>query len=194
MGRPVWRDVLEWVQLGPVERRANRAQGEAEPGLTLRIWERVAAKEAARRVDLARGLPPVYPADLVVDTGADGRPALRSLLEPDRRDLPSIAFGSAAGVAVALASIDPARRLGVAVRRVETAPEAPEERGVRLACAKEAASNATGAGGDDAEVLDADGAMGNVLLRIDEAGAVRCGTARRGEYVWAWAVVEGGEA
>jgi hypothetical protein len=193
MGRPVWRDVLEWVQLGPAERRANRALGEAEPGLTLRIWERVAAKEAARRVDLARSRPAVYPADLVIDNGPDGRPVVRSLVEPGRRDQPSVAFGSAEGVAVALSSADPTRRLGVAVRRVEAGLEAREENAVRLACAREAASGAVGTVGVDWDVLDADAERGSVILRLPGAGVARCGTARRGEYVWAWAVVERGE-
>ena len=31
MAKPVWGDVLEWVQLSPEERAANRALGEAEP-------------------------------------------------------------------------------------------------------------------------------------------------------------------
>ena len=71
-------DVLEWIELDPAECAANRARGETEPGLTLRIWGRIAAKEAARRLREAQGVSPVYPADLVIESDAHGRPVLRA--------------------------------------------------------------------------------------------------------------------
>src|SRR3954452_15248658 len=107
MGKPVWRDVLEWVQLGPDERAANRARGESEPALSLRIWGRTAAKEAVRRLWIGRGEPPVYPADLMIDSDPNGRPRLRSLLEPERDDFPAVSIAHTEGVAVAIAALDP---------------------------------------------------------------------------------------
>ena len=58
MSRPVWRDVLEWVQLGPEERAACRAIPGPDARRTLRLWGRIAAKEAARRLWADRGGPP----------------------------------------------------------------------------------------------------------------------------------------
>ncbi len=59
MGRPVWRDVLEYNQLGPVERTAHWAEGGPDDQRSRRLWARIAAKEAARRIDgaLDRGRP-----------------------------------------------------------------------------------------------------------------------------------------
>ncbi len=107
MGKPVWRDVLEWVQLGPEERAACRSLPGPEARRTLRLWGRIAAKEAARRLWADRGGPPVYPADLVLAPDPRGRPRLRSLIEPERDDLPAISIAHAEGVAVALAALGP---------------------------------------------------------------------------------------
>ena len=214
MGKPVWRDVLEWVQLSPDERRANHAPGEAEPAFSRRIWERVAAKEAARRLCLDRGEAPVYPADLVIEPKADGRLALRSLTEPGHDDLPSVAFASADGVALAVAADGPGLGLGVAVervdsdegeravgaarewleRRTEPGPDR-EEWDRRLGCAAVAARRALGlgprGGGAGVEPFEVDVRTGAVVFHADAPGGpVRCTTARRGEYVWAWACVE----
>ena len=61
MARPVWRDVLEWTQLGPEERSACLGLGASETRRTHRLWGRVAAKEAARRIWRAAGHPARYP-------------------------------------------------------------------------------------------------------------------------------------
>ncbi len=63
MGRPVWRDVLEQVQLGPDERAVYLALPGPDLRRTHRLWGRIAAKEAARRLwldrgQLARSIPP----------------------------------------------------------------------------------------------------------------------------------------
>ncbi len=76
MGRPVWRDVLEHVQLGPDERRDYLALGGPDLRRTHRLWGRIAAKEAARRIELARGLAPSYPADLIITPDEWGQPIL----------------------------------------------------------------------------------------------------------------------
>ena len=68
MARPVWRDVLECTQLGPEERAACLALGGPETRRTHRLWGRIAAKEAARRIWRAAGDPARYPADLAVES------------------------------------------------------------------------------------------------------------------------------
>jgi hypothetical protein len=121
LGRPIWRDVLEWVQLGPAERLEARSPGLSEREWTMRLWERVAAKEAARRLWLEQGGPAVYPADLAVEAGRDGGHRLRSLAEPSRGDLPTIALARAEGVALALAAADPGARVGVGIEPIPAA-------------------------------------------------------------------------
>jgi len=189
MGKPVWRDVLACVQLGPDERAADRARVEDGPGLSLsgRVRGRTAAKEAARRLWLARGGEPVYPADLALEGDPDGSPRLRSLAEPGRTDLPAVAVAHAEGVAVALASLDPSARLGVAVARLGAGED---EREARLRCAREAVLMAAGEGAD---VVGVDPSDGGAVVR---AGGVsyRCVTARRGDHVWAWTNLERAKA
>ena len=50
MGRPVWRDVLEHTQLGPLERATYLAESGPAQRRSQRLWGRIAAKEAARRL------------------------------------------------------------------------------------------------------------------------------------------------
>ena len=118
MGKPVWRDVMEWAHLGPSERASARALGGPEPRLTARIWGRIAAKEAARRLWVGQGAAPSFPADLAIEPDSRGRPRLRSLIEPDRADMPAVSIAHSEGVAVALAALDPETRLGIDVERV----------------------------------------------------------------------------
>jgi acyl transferase domain-containing protein/phosphopantetheinyl transferase (holo-ACP synthase) len=167
MGRPVWRDVLEHVQIGPDERAEYLALPGPDSRRTDRLWGRIAAKEAARRLWLDRGGEPVYPADLIVVHDRLGRPYLRSRLEPGRADLPSISIAHVEGVAVALACVDPASRIGIDVEpivdrssRFEATAFLLGERGLldrwsgpersewvaRFWCAKEAVAKATGRG------------------------------------------------
>jgi phosphopantetheinyl transferase (holo-ACP synthase) len=191
MGRPIWRDVLEHVQLGPDERAAYLALPGPDLRRTHRLWGRIAAKEAARRLRLDRGHPPEYPADLIVERDRLGRSLLRSRLEPGSQDLPSLSIGHVDGVAVALACDDPAGHPGIDVEPIversstfETTAFLPGERSIlgdrsgderaewvaRLWCAKEAVAKATGLGFVDgpsgAEVVMAnpDGSIG-VRLR-----------------------------
>jgi phosphopantetheinyl transferase len=161
MGKPVWRDVLEWVQLGPEERAAFRALRGSEARLTLRLWGRIAAKEAARRLWAEQGEPPVYPADLAIEPDSRGRPRLRSLLDPARDDLPAISIAHTEGVALAIAALDPKKRVGIDVERVSgfEEPEFSEgerdllarmdvparaEWAARFWCAREAVAKASG--------------------------------------------------
>ncbi len=186
MGRPVWRDVLEHVQLGPDERAALLAPPGPDARRTDRLWGRIAAKEAARRLWLDRGHPPVYPADLLVDRDPLGRPSLRSRAEPGRDDLPAVSIAHVEGVAVALACSDPARAVGIDVepiversRSFEATAFLPGERALldgrppsgraewvaRLWCAKEAAAKATGLG-------FVEGPSGVEVVAIGDGGAV----------------------
>jgi phosphopantetheinyl transferase len=167
MGRPVWRDVLEWVQLGPEERAALGSSGGNPTRATLRLWGRIAAKEAVRRLWLEQGGAAVFPADFAIDTDAHGRPTLRSLLETERQDLPAISIAHTDGVAVAIASLDPSARVGIDVERLversagfeanalldsertlldALAPSQRAEWVARIWCAKEAVGKATAFG------------------------------------------------
>ena len=114
MGRPVWRDVLEQTQLGPAERLEHLAMGGSEEVRSRRLWGRIAAKEAARRLWQAEGRAPTYPADLAI-VHDRSRPILTRLDAPDDRSLPSIVIDDAEGVAVAIAVRDPNARPGIAV-------------------------------------------------------------------------------
>lgn len=167
MGRPVWRDVLEQTQLGPIERAAYLAHPGPDLRRTHRLWGRIAAKEAARRIWVEQGGPPVYPADLAIEPDTQGKPWLRSLAEPGRPDLPAVSIGHADGVAVALAAVDPDARIGVDVEPIversagfEALAFTPDERSQldrfaaadraewasRFWCAKEALAKSTGLG------------------------------------------------
>jgi phosphopantetheinyl transferase (holo-ACP synthase) len=167
MARPVWRDVLEHVQLGPDERAAYLALPGPDPRRTDRLWGRIAAKEAARRLWLDRGQPPVYPADLLIEPDSLGRPVLRSRPGSGHGELPSLSIAHVDGVAVALASLDPSARPGIDVEPIversatfEATAFLPGERAIlgdregddraewvaRIWCAKEAVAKATGQG------------------------------------------------
>jgi phosphopantetheinyl transferase (holo-ACP synthase) len=197
MGRPVWRDVLEWIQCGPEERAALGALPGPERRKTLRLWGRVAAKEAARRTWAARGEPPTYPTDLAIEPDDRGRPRLISLIEPDA-ETPAVSIAHAEGVAVALAVADPRTRVGIDVERIAGRDEGFEavafseaERAIldrtpessraewlaRLWCAKEAAAKATGMGLADGprgvEIIEAD-TTGEVRVRLGPALAAGC--------------------
>ncbi len=97
MGKPVWRDVLEWVQLGPAERRVNRELSGSDQDFTHRLWERVAAKEAARRILLQQGEAALYPADLELIVDERGSASLRSLVAPGRSDSAASGHGDGRG-------------------------------------------------------------------------------------------------
>jgi acyl transferase domain-containing protein len=161
MGRPVWRDVLEHTQLGPRERASFLATGEPDSRRTHRLWGRIAAKEAARRLWQKTGGLPSYPADLVISDEPGSRPRFTRVVEPDDASLPAIAIADCDGVAVALAALEQAARPGIAVAAIAageenflasafTAPErsllarlAPASRVewiARLWCAKQAAA------------------------------------------------------
>ena len=216
MGKPVWRDVLEWVQLSPAEREANRALGETEPGLSLRIWGRVAMKEAARRLWLDQGLSPVFPADLAIEDTPDGHPRVRPVVPEFHAPAVHVVVAEAEGVVVAAGTLDPALRLGLAVERLEgrsdsrgasfsidelgwldlnTAPgSAREEWATRFGAAKAAVTNAlAGQVGGSVIVTDADRETGELTVGAAVTGGeslLKVSTARRGDCVWAFTSCE----
>lgn len=116
--KPVWRDVLEQTMLSPFERESLMGPRGPELRRTLRLWGRIAAKEAVRRIWIDQGLDPVYPADLEISPDEHGRPWLRSLVEPDRDSLPLVSIAHTDGVAVALAVTSMTARLGIDVERI----------------------------------------------------------------------------
>ena len=85
MGRPVWRDVLEFTQLGPDERAAYLDPAGTEERRSQRLWGRIAAKEAARRLWNDEGLSAVYPADLAILADPHARPLLTHWQTPPWR-------------------------------------------------------------------------------------------------------------
>ncbi len=220
MGRPVWRDVLEQTQLGPAERAEHLALGGSEDVRSRRLWGRIAAKEAARRLWRAEGRGATYPADLAIVTDERGRPILTRVDYPSDRTLPSIAIAEAGGVAVAVAvaAREPRARPGIAVATIPVRPDGPEEPvfsagerallsgwsgparfewAVRFRCAKQAAIQAAGtgfaAGTIAAEVVRVDQPSGTLHVRLDSMSArpLRVASARRGEYAWALTLREG---
>jgi hypothetical protein len=214
MGRPVWRDVLEHTQLGPEERAEHLQVGGPEDIRSRRLWSRIAAKEAARRLWSDEGRGPTYPADLAVAADEAGRSIVLRVDDPRDRSLPSVAIADAEGVAVAIAVRDPRIRPGIAVASIAGEPAltpgertllarwpAPEqsEWSVRFRCAREAAIRAAGAGFATglpaAEVVRLDESSGAVQVRIAsiESSPIRVTTGRRGEYAWAWTLGEGVE-
>jgi acyl transferase domain-containing protein len=118
MGRPVWRDVLEQTQLGPAERAAFLASPGTDRERTHRLWGRIAAKEAARRLWQAAGHPATYPADLAVSDPENDSPRLTQLGQASGPSVPAIALAHCDGVALALAASDPAARPGIEVSSI----------------------------------------------------------------------------
>ena len=220
MGRPVWRDVLEATQLGPAERAEHLAPGDPEQIRSHRLWGRIAAKEAARRIWRSEGRGPSYPSDLAIVDDDRGRPILTRVDAPADRSLPAIAIAEAEGVAVAIAARDPRARVGIDVELISDRPGGfeesrftPGERALlarwsgsaradwitRFGCARAAAARAVGTG-------PAGGAHAAEVVRVDEPGGVlhvrpgptiteplRVASARRGDYAWAWTLVGGVE-
>jgi acyl transferase domain-containing protein len=189
MARPVWREVLEQTQLAPMERAAGLAMDEPDRQRTHRIWGRVAAKEAVRRLWLADGGPPRYPADLTIEPDRNGKLRLRDLAEPDLHDVPAIAIAHDGGAAFALAARDPSRLPGVGIQSIEDRADGFDESSLtagersllsqrlletrrewiaRIGCAKQAAARAIGleVGGRPAycEVVSIDDESGEVSV------------------------------
>jgi hypothetical protein len=191
MSRPVWRDVLGAVQLAPEELQARDHMGGLQARRAQWLRGRVAAKEAARRLWLAAGESPRYPADLAIRAADDsGAIRLCDLAEPDRADLPALSIAHAEGLAVALAVRDPAARAGIDVEPVRDA----DERAARHRAASRAAANAFGHPPDEAEhiatVAAFDEATGEASVRLRGAATIRVRTARRDDHIWAWTLGE----
>lgn len=194
-GKPIWRDVLEWVQLGPEERAAVSACVGSEREATLELWRRVAAKEAIQRWLKSRGAPMVFPADMVLELDAQhGERSVRFLGDLSQSHRPLVAMASSERVALALATFDQGTRPGVALVSLENFPSelpnqdegrllepfatSPHQRlewMARLSCAKQAYLNAMGGNPDrspcDLEVSRVDDATGEVFVALrSEAG------------------------
>ena len=124
MGRPVWRDVLECVQLSPQERQGCLKPTGDERLRSLRLWGRIAAKEAARRIWLAAGEPPVFPVDITIEPDVTGRPVLHSRRNPERDDMPAVSIAYTDGVAVGIAAPDSKAHLGIDIVSLEQGSDA----------------------------------------------------------------------
>jgi len=220
MARPVWRDVLECTQLGPEERLSCPELGGSEDRRTHRLWGRVAAKEAARRIWQASGQPSRYPADLAIESIPDGRPILVDRARPDDHQMPVISIAHVEGLVVALAARHADSRPGIDVVSLCGTPEAadpmrvsvgerallsrvPEEArhewAMRLRAARQAAAKAVGIGPgsaeDHAEVRSFEIDSCDVIVEVRQAGGstgepLIVRTERRGDHVWAWTLGE----
>ncbi len=169
MGRPVWRDVLEQTQLGPEERAVFLADGgyRAAAIATALGSNRGQGGRPAALGRRAAGRP-TYPADLAIVADEHGRPRLthRGTARLEAA-LPAISIAHADGVAVALAALDPAARVGIDVEPIVDRPAELRSLGIhagracaagslagpsraewvaRFWCAKEAAAKASGLG------------------------------------------------
>jgi acyl transferase domain-containing protein/phosphopantetheinyl transferase len=222
MGRPVWRDVLEQIQLSPEERQRLTFKADEDTQRTLDLWARIAAKEAARRLWLTEGALPVYPADLSIQTNARGRILLRSRLEPNRDDLPALSMAHTEGVAIALAARSSQARIGIDVAHIDPKYQrsltprdqavistiSPDQRrswATRLHCARQAVAKATGEAAaldpTSVEIVSFDPDSGTVAVRLGSTLVPSCpdlahrpisaDTSLRGEFAWAWTLLEG---
>ncbi len=194
MGRPVWRDVLEHIQLGPQERAEFLATAGSDRRRGHQLWGRIAAKEATRRLWQVAGRAATYPADLAILGAGHARYRLIHLGQPDDPSSPAISIADCDGVAVALAALDPTARVGIDVTEIVDRPESflaatfsSHERSLlchwqgatrmewvaRFWCAKQAAAKAAGveaaAGPGVAEVDWVDENSGAVDVRLAPA-------------------------
>ncbi len=224
MAKPVWRDVLEATQLSDVERSGCLRPEGHDGRRTLRLWGRIAAKEAVRRVWLAEGSPAVYPADLTIEPDALGKPRLTDGPITDAWK-PDVSIAHVEGVAVAIAARQSGSRVGIDIEPIversssfETLAFSDDERKLlddvlhdlraewiaRFWCAKEAAAKAVGegliGGPKTVAVVSADWRSGVVNVgpgsEFGEACSkslaelIRVQTCKRGNFAWAWAVLE----
>jgi acyl transferase domain-containing protein len=130
MARPIWRDVLERIQLCPEEQAACLDLEDSRVERAHWLWSRIAAKEAARRLWLAAGDPPRFPADLEIKGGKDRSPRLHDLARPERDDLPAISIARSEGIVVALAARDPDTPVGIDIEVILESCSEPDFRSI----------------------------------------------------------------
>jgi hypothetical protein len=183
MGKPVWRDVLEWISLGPEERRRNHAWREDERAFTHRVWGLVAAKEAARRLWKARDGCSFFPADLILEGDEPESRCVRSLNSLDRATV-SIAHDE--GVAVAIATLESTTNLGIDIVHLDPDGADPDSDSTRTESVRRAIQKATGLATVEPRLVDA--ATGEFTASLPEGPAIRCRAIRRGEYILAWTI------
>jgi phosphopantetheinyl transferase len=199
MGRPVWRDVLEHTQLGPAERASYLASCGPDRRRGPRLWGRIAAKEAARRIWHDDGLLLTYPADLAIVKSQAGQPYLVRVEDREDRSLPAISIAHAEGVAVALAARDSSASVGIDVEPITNRPPGFEETAftaserslldrftatdraewvTRFWCAKQAAAKAAGvglsAGPLSAEIVAVDQESAAMNVRLSPESLAAC--------------------
>jgi malonyl CoA-acyl carrier protein transacylase len=194
MARPIWRDVLERTQLGPEEQAVCHDLGDSLVERAHWLWGQIAAKEAARRLWLATGEPPRFPADLAIRGGMGSAPRLHDLAGPERNDLPAISIAHTEGIVVALAAREPHTPVGIDIEPIFTGAvgtdihsltdgellelpqpveKSPSEWDARLIAARQAAAKASGLNpaADSAvtQVVRTDSDTGDVfvMLRAD---------------------------
>ncbi len=185
MGRPVWRNVLERVQLSPDEWTEHVARVDSETERAHRLWERIAAKEAARRTWLARGEPPCFPADLAVSVEHGERRRVHKLAHPNHDARPVVSIARADGVVVALAATDPRARPGVGVVFLNDLHHEDEITSRTLA-ARIAAAGSLAIAPDQVDSVRVDPSTGIAIIRVEGHPEMKARTERRNDYIWAW--------
>ena len=206
MGKPVWRDVLEWVQLGPDERAAYRAAG-ARARRTLRLWGRIAAKEAARRLwprtrAAARSTRPTW----TIEPDPTGRPGSARGSSPDGPTCPAVVDRRTPRGSPSPSPRSTPRRLGIDVEPIvgvdgleataptasgllgRSGPAAPSGRAA-LVRRRRRQGDRLGSSTADGEVV---APTGRAVVRLGGAAVVRPLRRHRdarGDYVWAWTPV-----
>ncbi|MCC7325326.1 MAG: polyketide synthase dehydratase domain-containing protein [Burkholderiales bacterium] len=161
------------------------------------LFGRIAAKDAIRRRVFARGAAPLYPVEITIESGDDGRPKARG---PYRGDL-RVSLAHKPGMAVALAAEgadvgidveeivprgDEFVRLALRPEEVALLPALDSDEWLtRFWAAKEAAGKARGTGlAGDPRSVTIDGVDGERV----RAGGCWVETRRRDGYVVAWTV------
>jgi hypothetical protein len=119
MARPVWRDVLECVQLAPGEGVRSGTGFVSESQRTRDLWARIAAKEAARRIWQAKGELASYPADLILESDGHGRLQVRDLNQQNQKVPVQVAIAQSEGVAAAIAMSPHLGPPGIILTRIQ---------------------------------------------------------------------------
>jgi len=184
MARPVWRNVLERVQLAPDELAEHLSLGGSDVQRAHRLWERIAAKEAARRIWMSRDESASFPADLIVMYNAEGFGFVQDLDRSHQRTPMTVAVAHAEGAVVALAAAGPDARPGVAIAPIsDHSHEAIKL--ARMLAAQMATAKSRAVGLDAVETIDVDSQTGAAVVRVMGHPVISVQTGRRNDHVWA---------
>ena len=194
--QPGMRLVTARVTLDPGELKEFHALNGRERRQTEWLFGRNAAKDAVRRLWHSRHGERLFPADIIIAAGPNGRPVARPRGEPGREPFPTISIAHTEDVAAALAAFGP--YAGIDLERIRPRETGfvemafdPDERQLlqridndrdewltRFWCAKEAVAKAIGQGLRDGPkglfVRAADPQSGIMHVVLGQALAAAC--------------------